>query len=137
MKPLDLTRFDLNLLVVLEALWAERHVGRAAQVPTLILKPEEDKLIGKEAAGILLKGIKGSAGSRHAENRAYVQVFASGGVFAGGQEVSAAGRALSVFGAVRCCGPYRSELPFIVAATSLTKPKAQIRDQHDRTPRHG
>lgn len=30
MKPLDLTRFDLNLLVVLEALWAERHVGRAA-----------------------------------------------------------------------------------------------------------
>ncbi|WP_210559014.1 MULTISPECIES: LysR family transcriptional regulator [unclassified Pseudomonas] len=31
MKPLDLTRFDLNLLVVLEALWAQRHVGRAAQ----------------------------------------------------------------------------------------------------------
>lgn len=31
MKPLDLTRFDLNLLVVLEALWAERHVGRAAE----------------------------------------------------------------------------------------------------------
>ena len=31
MKPLDLTRFDLNLLVVLEALWAERHVGRAAK----------------------------------------------------------------------------------------------------------
>ncbi|OAJ59461.1 ABC transporter substrate-binding protein [Paraburkholderia ginsengiterrae] len=31
MKPLDLTRFDLNLLVVLEALWTERHVGRAAQ----------------------------------------------------------------------------------------------------------
>jgi DNA-binding transcriptional LysR family regulator len=31
MKPLDLTRFDLNLLVVLEALWAERHIGRAAQ----------------------------------------------------------------------------------------------------------
>lgn len=30
MKPLDLTRFDLNLLVVLEALWTERHVGRAA-----------------------------------------------------------------------------------------------------------
>ncbi|WP_410017545.1 alpha/beta fold hydrolase [Pseudomonas sp. 13B_3.2_Bac1] len=60
MKPLDLTRFDLNLLVVLEALWAERHVGRAAQVPTLILKPEEDKLIGKEAAAILLKGIKGA-----------------------------------------------------------------------------
>jgi DNA-binding transcriptional LysR family regulator len=30
MKPLDLTRFDLNLLVVLEALWAQRHVGRAA-----------------------------------------------------------------------------------------------------------
>ncbi|WP_126282600.1 alpha/beta fold hydrolase [Burkholderia stagnalis] len=29
-------------------------------VPTLILTPEEDKLIGKEAAGILLKGIKGS-----------------------------------------------------------------------------
>ncbi|MBN3816517.1 LysR family transcriptional regulator [Paraburkholderia sp. Se-20369] len=31
MKPFDLTRFDLNLLVVLEALWAERHVGRAAE----------------------------------------------------------------------------------------------------------
>ncbi|MBC8732734.1 LysR family transcriptional regulator [Paraburkholderia sp. UCT2] len=31
MKPLDLTRFDLNLLVVLEALWTERHVGRAAE----------------------------------------------------------------------------------------------------------
>jgi DNA-binding transcriptional LysR family regulator len=31
MKQLDLTRFDLNLLVVLEALWAERHVGRAAE----------------------------------------------------------------------------------------------------------
>jgi DNA-binding transcriptional LysR family regulator len=31
MKPLDLTRFDLNLLVVLEALWAEKHVGRAAE----------------------------------------------------------------------------------------------------------
>ncbi len=31
MKPLDLTRFDLNLLVVLEALWSERHVGRAAE----------------------------------------------------------------------------------------------------------
>ena len=31
MKPLDLTRFDLNLLVVLEALWVERHVGRAAE----------------------------------------------------------------------------------------------------------
>jgi DNA-binding transcriptional LysR family regulator len=31
MTPLDLTRFDLNLLVVLEALWAERHVGRAAE----------------------------------------------------------------------------------------------------------
>lgn len=30
MPPLDLTRFDLNLLVVLEALWIERHVGRAA-----------------------------------------------------------------------------------------------------------
>ena len=30
MKPLDLTRFDLNLLVVLDALLAERHVGRAA-----------------------------------------------------------------------------------------------------------
>jgi pimeloyl-ACP methyl ester carboxylesterase len=29
-------------------------------VPTLILTPEEDKLIGEEAAGILLKGIKGS-----------------------------------------------------------------------------
>ncbi|MEE9887545.1 LysR family transcriptional regulator [Acinetobacter nosocomialis] len=31
MKSLDLTRFDLNLLVVLEALWNERHVGRAAE----------------------------------------------------------------------------------------------------------
>ncbi|SEC21714.1 transcriptional regulator, LysR family [Pseudomonas saponiphila] len=31
MNSLDLTRFDLNLLVVLEALWAERHVGRAAE----------------------------------------------------------------------------------------------------------
>jgi DNA-binding transcriptional LysR family regulator len=31
MNPLDLTRFDLNLLVVLEALWTERHVGRAAE----------------------------------------------------------------------------------------------------------
>jgi DNA-binding transcriptional LysR family regulator len=31
MKPLDLTRFDLNLLVVLEALWVEKHVGRAAE----------------------------------------------------------------------------------------------------------
>ena len=30
MKPLDLTRFDLNLLVVMDALLAERHVGRAA-----------------------------------------------------------------------------------------------------------
>ena len=29
-------------------------------VPTLILTPEEDKLIGKEAAGILLNGIEGS-----------------------------------------------------------------------------
>jgi len=29
-------------------------------VPTLILTPEEDKLIGKEAAGILLNGIRGS-----------------------------------------------------------------------------
>ncbi|WDR35529.1 alpha/beta hydrolase [Pseudomonas serboccidentalis] len=29
-------------------------------MPTLILTPEEDKLIGKEAAGILLKGIRGS-----------------------------------------------------------------------------
>ncbi|OAJ59462.1 lactone hydrolase [Paraburkholderia ginsengiterrae] len=29
-------------------------------VPTLILTPEEDKLIGEEAAAILLKGIKGS-----------------------------------------------------------------------------
>ncbi|MGH8505152.1 MAG: alpha/beta fold hydrolase [Stenotrophobium sp.] len=29
-------------------------------VPTLILTPEEDKLIGEEASGILLKGIKGS-----------------------------------------------------------------------------
>lgn len=33
---------------------------RKIDVPTLILTPEEDKLIGKEAAGILLKGIKGS-----------------------------------------------------------------------------
>lgn len=31
MKSLDLTRFNLNLLVVLEALWNERHVGRAAE----------------------------------------------------------------------------------------------------------
>ena len=31
MKPIDLTRFDLNLLVVLDALMAERHVGRAAE----------------------------------------------------------------------------------------------------------
>jgi DNA-binding transcriptional LysR family regulator len=31
MKPIDLTRFDLNLLVVMEALMAERHVGRAAE----------------------------------------------------------------------------------------------------------
>lgn len=31
MKPLDLTRFDLNLLVVMDALLAERHVGRAAE----------------------------------------------------------------------------------------------------------
>jgi len=30
MKSLDLTRFDLNLLVVLDALLTERHVGRAA-----------------------------------------------------------------------------------------------------------
>jgi pimeloyl-ACP methyl ester carboxylesterase len=30
------------------------------EVPTLILTPEEDRLIGREAAGILLKGIKGS-----------------------------------------------------------------------------
>jgi pimeloyl-ACP methyl ester carboxylesterase len=30
------------------------------EVPTLILTPEEDKLIGKEAVGILLKGITGS-----------------------------------------------------------------------------
>jgi pimeloyl-ACP methyl ester carboxylesterase len=30
------------------------------EVPTLILTPEEDKLIGKEAAGILLNGIKDS-----------------------------------------------------------------------------
>lgn len=29
-------------------------------VPTLILTPEEDKLIGKEAAGVLLNGIKGA-----------------------------------------------------------------------------
>ncbi|WP_285374026.1 alpha/beta hydrolase [Pseudomonas sp. lyk4-TYG-107] len=29
-------------------------------VPTLILTPEEDRLIGKEAAGILLNGIKGA-----------------------------------------------------------------------------
>ncbi len=33
---------------------------KAINVPTLILTPEEDKLIGKEAAGILLKGIKNS-----------------------------------------------------------------------------
>ncbi len=32
---------------------------RKINVPTLILTPEEDKLIGKEAAGILLKGIRG------------------------------------------------------------------------------
>jgi DNA-binding transcriptional LysR family regulator len=31
MKPLDLTRFDLNLLVVMDALLEERHVGRAAR----------------------------------------------------------------------------------------------------------
>jgi len=31
MKPLDLTRFDLNLLVVMDALLMERHVGRAAE----------------------------------------------------------------------------------------------------------
>ena len=31
MKPLDLTRFDLNLLVVMDALLTERHVGRAAE----------------------------------------------------------------------------------------------------------
>ena len=31
MKRIDLTRFDLNLLVVLDALLAERHVGRAAE----------------------------------------------------------------------------------------------------------
>jgi DNA-binding transcriptional LysR family regulator len=30
-KSLDLTRFDLNLLVVMDALLAERHVGRAAE----------------------------------------------------------------------------------------------------------
>jgi len=30
MKSVDLTRFDLNLLVVMDALLAERHVGRAA-----------------------------------------------------------------------------------------------------------
>ena len=29
-------------------------------VPTLILTPEEDRLIGKEAAAIMLRGIKGS-----------------------------------------------------------------------------
>ena len=29
-------------------------------VPTLILTPEEDRLVGEEASGILLKGIKGS-----------------------------------------------------------------------------
>ncbi|MGF6448589.1 alpha/beta fold hydrolase [Paraburkholderia youngii] len=29
-------------------------------VPTLILTPEEDKLIGKEAAGVLVNGIKGA-----------------------------------------------------------------------------
>ncbi|CAI8819909.1 alpha/beta fold hydrolase [Pseudomonas serboccidentalis] len=33
---------------------------RKIDVPTLILTPEEDKLIGKEAAGILLQGIRGS-----------------------------------------------------------------------------
>ena len=31
MTRIDLTRFDLNLLVVLDALLAERHVGRAAE----------------------------------------------------------------------------------------------------------
>lgn len=30
-RSLDLSRADLNLLVLFEALWAERHVGRAAQ----------------------------------------------------------------------------------------------------------
>jgi len=29
-------------------------------VPTLILTPEEDRVVGKEAAGIMLRGIKGS-----------------------------------------------------------------------------
>ena len=33
---------------------------RKIDVPTLILTPGEDKLIGEEAAGILLNGIKGS-----------------------------------------------------------------------------
>ncbi|MBV8665639.1 MAG: LysR family transcriptional regulator [Burkholderiaceae bacterium] len=32
MKDFDLTRFDLNLLVVFDALWRERHVGRAANI---------------------------------------------------------------------------------------------------------
>jgi DNA-binding transcriptional LysR family regulator len=31
MKSIDLTRFDLNLLVVMDALLAERHVGRAGE----------------------------------------------------------------------------------------------------------
>ena len=31
MNKIDLTRFDLNLLVVMDALLAERHVGRAAE----------------------------------------------------------------------------------------------------------
>jgi pimeloyl-ACP methyl ester carboxylesterase len=45
-----------------------RSVGRSdytaqlsnVNVPTLILTPEEDRLIGKEAAAIMLRGIKGS-----------------------------------------------------------------------------
>ena len=32
MKDFDLTRFDLNLLLVFDALWRERHVGRAADL---------------------------------------------------------------------------------------------------------
>ena len=44
---------------------AVSHADYVAQlpqirVPTLILTPEDDRLIGKEAAGILLRGIQGS-----------------------------------------------------------------------------
>jgi DNA-binding transcriptional LysR family regulator len=35
MKPLDLTRFDPNLLVVMDALLDERHVGRAGVIRRL------------------------------------------------------------------------------------------------------